>query len=83
MVMIQRILAVLLSLLFLAGVVVFASLALGVLLAVGLVAWGWIWWRTRGALPRERGPDGGVVVEGEYRDVTPAPRLEKDDGAKR
>lgn len=80
MVIIQRILAVLLGLLFLAGVVVFASLALGVLLAVGLVAWGWIWWRTRGTLPRERSPDGGVVVEGEYRDVTPAPRLEEDNG---
>ena len=77
---IQRILAVLLGLVFLAGVVVFASLALGVLLAVGLVAWGWIWWRTRGTLPRERGSDGGVVVEGEYRDITPAPRLEEDDG---
>lgn len=79
MAIVQRIFAVLIGLLFLAGVVVFASLALGVLLAVGLVAWGWIWWRTRGMLPPERG-DGGVVVEGEYRDVTPAPRLEEDNG---
>lgn len=79
MIVIQRILAVLLGLLFIAGVVVFASLALGVLLAVGLVAWGWIWWRTRGTLPRGRGRDGGVVVEGEYRDITPARRLEEDN----
>jgi hypothetical protein len=73
---VQRILAVLLSLLFLAGVVVFASLALGVLVAVGLVAWAWLWWRGRHRIaPRE--PSSGVVVEGEYRDVTPPPSLEK------
>ena len=68
---VQRIFAVLIGLLFLAGVVVFASLALGVLLAVGLVVWGWLWWRTRSSLPRDRGPAGGsAVIEGEYRDLT-------------
>jgi hypothetical protein len=73
---IQRVVGVLLGLLFLVAVFVFASLALGILVAVGLVVWGWLWWRTRGKLgPRP----GGAVVEGEYRDVTPAQRIEDRD----
>ncbi|HLS85349.1 MAG TPA: hypothetical protein VK043_03550 [Burkholderiales bacterium] len=76
--LIQRIVAVVLALVFLVGVLVFASLALGVLLAVGLVAWGWLWWRTRGTLPKENRPyAGGAVVEGEYRDVTLSESLEE------
>jgi hypothetical protein len=70
---IQRIVGVLLGLLFLAAVLVFASLALGVLLAVGLVVWGWLWWRGR-SLPRH-----GTVIEGEFRDVT-AVSLPDDSG---
>jgi hypothetical protein len=74
--LIQRVVGVLLGLLFLVAVFVFASLALGILVAVGLVVWGWLWWRTRGKL----GPQpGGAVVEGEYRDVTPAQRIEERD----
>ncbi len=75
--LIQRVLGVLLGLLFLVAVFVFASLALGILLAVGLVVWGWLWWRTRGKLPPRR-PGGGAVVEGEYRDVTPSQRIPRD-----
>jgi hypothetical protein len=72
--LLQRIVGVLLGLLFLVAVFVFASLALGILLAVGLVVWGWLWWRARGRL----GPQpGGTVVEGEYRDLTPAQRIEE------
>ena len=69
---IQRLVGVLLGLLFLAAVLVFASLALGVLLAVGLVIWGWLWWRTRSL----RRPGRGVVIEGEYRDITRSQRIE-------
>lgn len=76
MAIVQRILAVLLGLVFVVSALVFASLALGVILAVGLVVWGWVWWRTRGRLPHDRGGDG-AVVEGEYRDVTPVERLEE------
>jgi hypothetical protein len=76
MVVIQRIVGVLLGLLFLAAVFVFASLALGVLLALGLVAWGWLWWRSR-SLPT-RGTRG-TVIEGEYRDITETQRLEGRD----
>jgi len=71
--LIQRFAGVLLGVLFLAAVLVFASLALGILLAVGLAVWGWLWWRTRSL---RRAPGRGVVIEGEYRDVTPTQRIE-------
>ena len=78
MALVQRILAVLLGLIFVASALVFASLALGVILAVGLVVWGWVWWRTRGRLPQDRG-GAGAVVEGEYRDITPVERLQESE----
>jgi hypothetical protein len=71
MTLIQRLLGILLGALFLIAVLVFASIALGVLLAVGLAVWGWLWWNTR-ALRRE----SSHVIEGEFRDVTAAERLE-------
>ena len=72
----QRIVGAVLGLLFLVAVFVFTSLILAGLLAVGIVVWGWLWWRTRGLRRAER---GGAVVEGEYRDVTPLQRLEERD----
>ena len=72
----QRIVGAVLGLLFLVAVFVFTSLILAGLLAVGMVVWGWLWWRTRGLRGAER---GGAVVEGEYRDVTPLQRLEERD----
>lgn len=71
---IQRIVGILLGLLFLAAVLVFTSLALGVLLALGLVVWGWVWWRSRSLRRSQR---GGAVIDGEYRDVTQSQRLEE------
>ena len=76
--LIQRVVGVLLGLLFLAAAFVFASLALGILVAVGLVVWGWLWWRGRSRLHAGSGA-GGTVVEGEYRDVTPSRRIEERD----
>ena len=76
--LIQRVVGVLLGLLFLLAAFVFASLALGILLAAGLVVWGWLWWRGRSRLQPGRG-SGGAVVEGEFRDVTPAQRIEERD----
>ncbi len=67
MTLIQRLVGAVLAVLFLLAVFVVASLALGVLLAVGLAVWGWLWWKTR-SLRKE---DRNVVIEGEYRDVTP------------
>jgi hypothetical protein len=74
--LIQRVAGVLLGLLFVVAVFVFASLALGILLAAGLVVWGWLWWRSRSLPERRR---RGTVVEGEYRDITPTQRLEERD----
>lgn len=74
MTLIQRIVGTLLGVLFLVAVFVFASLALGVLLAVGLVGWGWLWWRSR-LRPRPR----GTIIEGEYRNETHMPRIEEPD----
>ena len=72
----QRVVGVVLGLLFLVAVFIFTSLIVAALLAVGLVVWGWVWWRTR-ALRRE--PRGGAIVEGEFRDVTPSRRIEQRD----
>jgi hypothetical protein len=71
---IQRFIGVLLGLLFVAATLVFASLALGVLLALGLVVWGWLWWRKRSL---RRAPGRGVVIEGEYHDLTSRTRIEQ------
>jgi 4-hydroxybenzoate polyprenyltransferase len=66
--MLQRILGVILGLAFLVAVLFFASLAFGVLLAAGLLAWTWTWWRRRGLRK-------AVVIDGEYRDETHLERL--------
>ena len=71
----QRIVGVVLGLLFLLAVFVFASIILGALIAVGLVVWGWMWWRTRSLHKKH----GGSVIEGEFRDLTPSQRLERRD----
>ena len=68
--MVQRLLGAVVGILFLLAALVFASVALGVALAIGVVVWAWLWWRDR-SLPR-----GRVVIEGEYRDVTDLERLE-------
>ena len=70
MIIVQRFLGAVVGILFLLAALVFASVALGVALAIGVVVWAWLWWRDR-ALPR-----GRVVIEGEYRDVTDLERLE-------
>lgn len=74
MTLLQRLLGTVLGIFFLVAVFVFASIALGVILAVGLIVWAWLWWRSRSL---SRG--GGTVIEGEFRDVTPAERLEDRD----
>jgi hypothetical protein len=73
MTLLQRLLGAALGVVFLLAVLVFASIALGVLLAVGLAAWTWLWWRSR-SLPRRH------TIEGEYRDVTDLERLEERGG---
>jgi hypothetical protein len=41
---------------------------------VGLAVWGWLWWKTR-SLRKE----AGNVIEGEFRDITQAQRLQDED----
>jgi uncharacterized membrane protein YccC len=74
MTLLQRLLGAALAVLFLMAVLVFSAIALGILLALGLAAWAWLAWRSRG-LPRRH-----VIVEGEYRDVTNLERLEERGG---
>ena len=69
MTLLQRLLGATLGLLFLLAVFVFASIVIAVLIAGGLVLWGWLWWRSR-TLPRSH------TIEGEFRDVTDLERLE-------
>jgi hypothetical protein len=69
MTLLQRLVGGLLAIVFLLAVLVFATFALGVLVAVGVLAWGWLWWRSR-SLRRTS------VIEGQYRDETPLQRLE-------
>jgi hypothetical protein len=69
MTLLQRLVGGLLAIVFLLAVLVFATFALGVLLAVGVLAWGWLWWRSRSLRK-------GNVIEGQYRDETPLQRLE-------
>jgi hypothetical protein len=69
MTLLQRLVGGLLAIVFLLAVLVFATFALGVLLAVGVLAWGWLWWRSRSLRKTN-------VIEGQYRDETPLQRLE-------
>ena len=77
MIFIQRLLGAALAVLFLLAAAVFASIALGVVLAAGLAAWVWLWWRSR-SLPRGR--MRGDAIEGEFRDVTHLEGLEERRG---
>ena len=63
--MIQRVLSAVLGVLFLVAVFVFTSILVAIALTAGLVLAGWIWWRSRGRVPKPR----GQVIEGEYREV--------------
>ena len=72
----QRVVGAVLGLAFFVAVFIFASFVIGALLAVGLVTWAWLWWRTRSL---RRDARGGDVIDGEFRDVSEAARLEKRD----
>jgi len=69
MIILQRLLGTVVGILLFLAALVFASVALGIMLAAGAVIGGWLWWRSR-SLPGRR------VIEGEYRDVTGLESLE-------
>ena len=77
MIIVQRLLGAVVAIVFLLAALVFASVVLGVALAIGVMVWAWLWWRSR-SLPRRR-----VIIEGEYRDVTDLERLEGRGGERR
>ena len=72
--LVQRLAAALVALLVFAAALVFASIALGILLVAGLAGWAWLWWRGR-----KLRPASGVVVEGEARDVVVVEHIEYRD----
>jgi hypothetical protein len=76
---VQRILAAIIGLAALALAFVFASVVLAVMVAAGVLAGTWLWWRAR-SQPRARPPVGGQVIEGEFHEVPPSPppKLERD-----
>ncbi|HJW11386.1 MAG TPA: hypothetical protein VJ598_06355 [Albitalea sp.] len=51
--------------------IAFASVVLAIAAILALLAWLWLWWRTRGLPKRDR---RGVVIEGEYRVEPEQPR---------
>jgi len=72
--LVARVVAVALGAIVLAAAFVFSLVIFAVALAVGLLALGYLWWRTRSA-PR---PSGGRVIEGESR-REPDPRIDRRD----
>jgi len=74
--LLQRVAGAALGIVLFVAAFVFASVILAVAAAVALLAWAWLWWRTRNLPKRGR---GGVVIEGEYR-VEPEQPRRLDDG---
>ena len=57
--MIQRLVAVVFGLLFLAGVFLLTAFLAALAVTIGLLGYAWLWWRSRKERRR--------VIEGEYR----------------
>ena len=70
--LVQRVVGILLGALFLAALLIFASIALVVLAALGLAGWAWLWWRSRSQPVSQR---GGRIIEGEFKRVEDRDRL--------
>jgi hypothetical protein len=67
--MIQRVVAVLLGLVFLVLAFVFVSIVLAVALAIGLTLAVLLWWRGKGRVSIKTEVKTGRVIDGEYRVV--------------
>ena len=65
--LLQKIVAFLATLVVFGVALMFSVLLFAVVATVGVVAWGYLWWRTRELRRRmrDRPPGGGVVIEGE------------------
>jgi Ca2+/Na+ antiporter len=71
--LVTRVVAVALGAVILAVAFVFSLVVFSIALAAGLVALGYVWWKTRSA-PRA----GGRVIEGEARRESP-PQIDRDE----
>lgn len=63
--MLQRLAGAVLGALLFLSLFVFVSFVLALVIAAGLVVWGWLWWRTR-QLRRAMSKRQGAVIEGEF-----------------
>ncbi|MBI1942312.1 MAG: hypothetical protein HYS35_01500 [Betaproteobacteria bacterium] len=63
----ERTLGLLVGLVLLAAALVFTSIVLALVAAFAIVIGAWLWWRTR-ELRRHAAREGGVTIEGEYRE---------------
>ena len=71
--LVTRVVAVALGAVVLAVAFVFSLIIFSIALAAGLLALGYVWWKTRSAPPA-----GGRVIEGESRRED-SPRIERGD----
>ena len=62
----QRVIAVVVGMVFLVLAFIFASVIFAVAAILALMIWGWLMWRTR-HLRRDLARGKGSVIEGEYR----------------
>lgn len=60
----------------------FSVVLFAVVLTVGAVAWGYLWWKSRAIRKQMRdNPPGGLVLEGEViREVNPSRNDKPDNG---
>lgn len=64
--LLRRVAAFLLTMGIFALVLMFSLLLFAVILTLGLVAWGYLWWKTREQRKKMRmHPPGGQIIEGE------------------
>jgi hypothetical protein len=76
--LVSRIVAFVVTVALVGVALMFSVVLFAVVLTVGMVAWGYLWWRTRELRRQMREhPPGGIVIEGEViREVDPRERQE-------
>lgn len=79
----QKLLAVVVAGGVFALALMFSVVLFAVVLTVGTVAWGYLWWKSRAIRKQMRdNPPGGLVLEGEViREVKPSRKDNPDNGA--
>lgn len=77
--LLQRVVTVAVAIGVFALALMFSVVLFAVVLTVGLVAWGYLWWKSRDIRRQMRtNPPGGLVIEGEViREVDTRPERER------